>query len=284
MSRPLRIEFENALYHVTSRGNRREPIFVDDADRRAFLDTIGQSMERFDTTAYAYCLMGNHYHLVLRTRLANLSRLMRHINGTYAQAYNRRHDKVGHLFQGRFNAILVQYDAYFLEVCRYVDLNPVRAGIVELPHEWRWSSYQAHIGRAKRLSWLDSETLHYALATRTDVKCGGAAYARFVAAGCRIGLWADALKAQIYLGDEAFVRRLQEQFVEHRAQSGIPGIQRGPFQRPLQHYLDESDRDAGIARAHLEGRYQQAVIARATGCSRASICRLIARYRATIET
>jgi REP element-mobilizing transposase RayT len=102
MSRPLRIEFPGAVYHVTSRGDRREPVFVDDEDRRCLLEIIGQAMSRFDAHILAYCLMGNHYHFVLHTRRANLSALMRHVNGVYTQAYNRRHDKVGHLFQGRF--------------------------------------------------------------------------------------------------------------------------------------------------------------------------------------
>ena len=130
MARPLRIEFPGAVYHVTSRGDRREDIFVDDQDRQALLAVVAQALSRFDAEALAYCLMGNHYHLVLHTRQANLSLLMRHVNGVYTQTYNRRHHKVGHLFQGRFKAILVDRDAYLLEVCRYVDLNPVRARVV----------------------------------------------------------------------------------------------------------------------------------------------------------
>ena len=110
MARPLRIEFADAVYHVTARGNRQEPIFVDDADRRLFLDLLDQAFERFDASALAYCLMGNHYHLVLRTRQPNLSALMRHVNGIFTQRMNRRHGKVGHLFQGRFKAILVDGD------------------------------------------------------------------------------------------------------------------------------------------------------------------------------
>ena len=127
MARPLRIEFPGAVYHVTSRGDRREAIFVDDQDRHALLEVVAQALSRFDAQALAYCLMDNHYHFVLHTRQANLSLLMRHINGVYTQAFNRRHGKAGHLFQGRFKAILVDRDAYLLEVCRYVDLNPVRA-------------------------------------------------------------------------------------------------------------------------------------------------------------
>src|SRR5574340_1187213 len=157
MSRPLRLEFESALYHVTSRGDRREPIFEDDADRNSWLEVFGQGLERFDATAFAYCLMGNHYHFVVQTRQPNLSRLMRQINGVYTQSYNRRHDKVGHLFQGRFKAILVDENAYLLEVCRYVDLNPVRARMVSHPADWPWSSYLAHVGSQAAQAWLRSE-------------------------------------------------------------------------------------------------------------------------------
>ena len=115
MARPLRIEFSGAIYHVTSRGDRREVIFEDDVDRRSFLEVVSQALRRFDAVALAYCLMDNHYHFVIHTRRANLSRLMRQINGVYTQAYNRRHHKVGHLFQGRFKGILVDRDAYLLE-------------------------------------------------------------------------------------------------------------------------------------------------------------------------
>ena len=133
MARPLRIEFAGATYHITSRGDRREPIFVDDDDRRAFLDVLGQALARFGAAVLAYCLMGNHYHLVLTTHGANLSALMRQLNGVYTQRFNRRHDKVGHVFQGRFKAILVDRHACLLEVCRYVELNPVRAKMVPTP-------------------------------------------------------------------------------------------------------------------------------------------------------
>jgi putative transposase len=126
MTRPLRLEFEGALYHVTSRGDRREPIFDDDDDRVEWLTVFADGLERFHATAFAYCLMSNHYHAVIQTHRPNLSRLRRHVNGVYTQRYNRRHGKVRHLFQGRFKAVLVDQESYFLEVCRYVDLNPVR--------------------------------------------------------------------------------------------------------------------------------------------------------------
>ncbi|MBI3060119.1 MAG: transposase, partial [Deltaproteobacteria bacterium] len=125
MARPLRIEFPEALYHVTSRGDRQEAIYEDDEDRRAYLEILGDVAKRFDWLCYAYCLMENHYHLVIETLEGNLSKGMRHLNGVYTQVSNRRHQRVGHLFQGRYKAILIDKDSYWLEVSRYVVLNPV---------------------------------------------------------------------------------------------------------------------------------------------------------------
>ena len=210
MARPLRLEFAGALYHVTSRGDRCEPIYEDGTDREEWLAVVGVGLERFNASAIAYCLMSNHFHLVVRTHEANLSRLMRHLNGVYTQRYNRRHAKVGHLFQGRFKAILVDEDAYFLEVCRYVDLNPVRAGMMKRAQDWPWSSYRAHAGRSAGVPWLDSGELHRQLAPRAPRREGPRRYAEFVAQGRGVKLWDEALSGQIYLGDEKFVKRMQE--------------------------------------------------------------------------
>lgn len=146
MARPLRIEFEHALYHAHARGNERGAIFRDDHDRRGLLAGLGQVVERYGWICHAYCLMGNHYHFMVETPHANLSLGMRQLNGVYAARFNRRHGRVGHLFEGRFKAWLVQKDAYALGVARYIVLNPVRAGLCAHPREWRWSSYRATAG------------------------------------------------------------------------------------------------------------------------------------------
>ncbi len=125
MARPLRIEFSGALYHVMARGNAREAIYLDDGDRQSFLDSLVRACERFDWALWAYCLMDNHYHLLVETRRPTLSRGMREVNGVYTQGFNRRHRRVGHVLQGRFKAILVDRDSYLLEVSRYIVLNPV---------------------------------------------------------------------------------------------------------------------------------------------------------------
>ncbi|MDY7075923.1 MAG: transposase, partial [Chloroflexota bacterium] len=130
MARPLRIEFAGALYHVTSRGDAQEDIYRGDDDRLRFLDVVGEIGDRFGWVVHAYCLMDNHYHLLVETPNANLSKAMRQLNGVYTQAFNRSHGRVGHVFQGRYKAILVQKETYLLELARYIVLNPVRARMV----------------------------------------------------------------------------------------------------------------------------------------------------------
>src|SRR5512142_907392 len=137
MARPLRLEFAGALYHVTSRGDGQEDVFTSDNDRAVFLDVLGQVCERFNWTVHAYCLMGNHYHLVLETPDGNLAKGMRQLNGVYTQRFNRQHKRVGHVFQGRYKAILEQKESYLLELARYVVLNPVRARMVRSARERR---------------------------------------------------------------------------------------------------------------------------------------------------
>ena len=159
MARPLRIEFAGALYHITSRGDRREAIYEDDEDREAFLGVLAEVVERYNWICHAFCLMTNHYHLVIETVEGNLSQGMRQLNGVYTQVSNRRHNRVGHLFQGRFKGILVDKDAYLLELSRYVVLNPVRAGMVNTPAQWRWSSYRAMMGQAPVPKWLAVDAL-----------------------------------------------------------------------------------------------------------------------------
>ena len=283
MARPLRIEFPGAVYHVSSRGDRRELIFVDDKDRHGLLEVVAQALSRFDAEALAYCLMGNHYHFVLHTRQANLSLLMRHINGVYTQAFNRRHNKVGHLFQGRFKAILVDRDSYLLEVCRYVDMNPVRARMVRKPEAWAWSSYRAHVGQATTPDWLDTEGLHgYLLGhparSSADRRRAADRYARLVASVPDASLWDSALRQQIYLGDEAFVERMQA-LAEPRnsTDDDIPKIQRRKS-RTLARWIESCEnREQALYNAHTQSAMTMSAIARELGLSVSRVSRLIAK-------
>lgn len=136
MTRPLRIEYPGAVYHVTSRGNRQEVIFLTKDDRISFLDILKKTVDRYNWICHAYCLMGNHYHLMIETPDGNLSSGMRQLNGIYTQTLNRTHNRVGHVFQGRFKSILVEKQSHPLELCRYIVLNPVRAKSCTLPEQW----------------------------------------------------------------------------------------------------------------------------------------------------
>ena len=222
MARPLRLEFSGALYHLTSRGNRQEPIFLDDTDRRIFLDLLEKEIRQQGWICYAYCLMDNHYHLLMETSDPNLVRGMRRLNGVYTQAFNRRHKRVGHVFQGRYKAILVDKESYLLELCRYIVLNPVRAKVVQRPEDWAWSSYRGTAGRMKGPEWLAVEKV---LSFFSGYQ---AAYRSFVAAGvAKPSVW-ESLKGQIYLGGEDFLRRM-ERLVEGKAVQGIARVQVEPL-------------------------------------------------------
>jgi putative transposase len=154
MTRPLRIEFTGAVYHITSRGNAKQAIFIDDEDKGSFLDVLTIVIERFNWLCHAYCLMENHYHLLIETPNGNLSKGMRELNGVYTQGFNQRYRRVGHLFQGRYKAIIVEKDNHLMSLCRYVVLNPLRVGLIARPEQWRWSSYRATIGLVKKPSFL----------------------------------------------------------------------------------------------------------------------------------
>lgn len=203
MARPLRLEFPHAVYHLTSRGNARQRIVRDDGDRQQFLTILGHVIDRFGWHCHAYCLMTNHYHLLIETPRANLSSGMRQLNGLVTQAFNRRHRRVGHLFQGRFKAILVERDAHLLELCRYVVLNPVRAKLVAHPRQWIWSSYRPTAGEEEAPAWLTTEWVLSQFSSRRST--AQARYREFVSEGRGASNPWEHLQGQIYLGSDDFV-------------------------------------------------------------------------------
>ena len=285
MSRPLRIEFPGAVYHVTSRGDRREAIYRDDLDRVAQLEVIAQAMDRFDATVLAYCLMGNHFHLVLHTREANLSRLMRHVNGVYTQHFNRRHGLAGHVFQGRFKAILVDRDAYLLALCRYVERNPVAAKLVAAAADWPWSSYRAHVCQSPTPDWLDSDGLHRYLlgkpvASAQDRRRAALSYAELVTKAQQndASFWQEALRGQVFLGDEAFVEAMQaKSALQNRIDKEIPKAQRFRL-RTWQDCLAHcgGDRNRSLHIAYRECGMTMTDLAQQAGLSVSHVSRLIA--------
>jgi putative transposase len=214
MARPLRISYPNAFYHVTCRGNERRVIFRDDHDRRRFLDRLRSALEIFSVRVHAYVLMSNHFHLIVETPKANLSEFMRQFNISYTGYYNRRHRRSGHLYQGRFKAVVVDKDSYLLELSRYVHLNPVRIKAKALRpdsecireiSQYRWSSLPGYLEGKRKASWITYEVvLGYVGGSRQK-------YAGFVHDGIREGFttpWED-LRAQMVLGDRDFVEKLK---------------------------------------------------------------------------
>ena len=155
MARPLRIQAAGLTYHVTARGVGKADIFLDDTERREFLKRLAQVVRRFNVLCHSYCQMTNHYHLAITTMEPNLSRAMQHLNSRYAQWWNRRHDRVGHVFQARFHSQVIQDDAYLVNACKYIALNPVRAGMVSSPEGWLWSSYRAMVGLDRMPPFMD---------------------------------------------------------------------------------------------------------------------------------
>lgn len=270
MSRPLRIEFCGALYHVMARGNAREAIFQDDEDRQLFCSGLARVCQRFQWRLWAYCLMDNHYHLLIETLQPTLSRGMREVNGVYTQAFNRRHRRVGHMLQGRYKAILVDKDNYLLELSRYIVLNPVRACLCKWPADWPWSSYRAIMGKASAPEALAvSETL--ALFS-TDRGTARRTYARFVAEGVNQPL--PEVRQQLYLGDEAFAARMAQRAT--RVSKEVPRQQRA--QRSLAQYEREAaNRNAAIEAAYASGAYTLKSIGEHFGLHYATVSRIARR-------
>ncbi len=225
MARPLRIEFPGAVYHVTSRGNARSDIYEDDNDRHLFLSILGQTVKRFNWLCHAYCLMGNHYHLLIETPEGNLSAGMRHLNGVYTQAYNRIHHKDGHVFKGRFKAVLVEKESHLLELCRYVVLNPVRAHMVERAELYPWSSYLSTLGKTVVPVFLCMEWL---LANfSASLPESRRLYRDFVKEGMttKETPW-EKLSGQIILGTEGFILQAKEMIGGREEIPEIPRTQR----------------------------------------------------------
>ena len=274
MSRPLRIEFAGALYHVTSRGDGQKDIYLDDQDRRDFLSVLGSVCKRFNWTVHAYCLMSNHYHLLIETPDGNLSQGMRQLNGVYTQHFNRTHDRVGHVFQGRYKAIIVQKGRYLLELSRYIVLNPVRARMVRSVKDWPWSSYRASCGMTSSPEWLSTDWLLSTFAKTRKVAIER--YRDFVAQGKNLPSPWEHLKNQIFLGDEQFVEDMQCKLNLNQELSEIPRAQRRKVPKPLDYYSNRyKDRNAGIIAAYQSGGYSMKAIGDHFGVHYSSVSKII---------
>ncbi len=244
MARPLRIEFPYGFYHVTSRGNEKKAIFRNNKDRQRFLTYLESAHHRYGAILHVYCLMDNHYHLLLETPRGNLSQILHHINGAYTTYFNIRHGRSGHLFQGRYKAILVEKDSYGQELSRYIHLNPVRAGLVKNPSEYQWSSYRYYMGKEREPGWLTTSLIlgYFGGLGRHSYW----RYRKFVEEGMDGGLENPLRKvmASTFLGGEEFIRRMREEYLEGRKidRRNVPSIKmlmRGPTPKEIEAVVAE---------------------------------------------
>ncbi|MDI6891934.1 MAG: transposase [Actinomycetota bacterium] len=279
MARPLRIEYPGALYHITSRGNDKNPIFLDDEDRDLFLDLLHGVNKRYHFICHAYCLMDNHYHLLIETPEGNLSSGMRQLNGVYTQAFNKKHKRAGHLLQGRYKALLVDKDSYLLEVARYIVLNPVRARLVNTPEERRFSSYQASCGLSSPHPAL---TLDLILAQFGKKRSQAQKrFSMFVKAGIEEESTLKKTKGQILLGEESFVKHFAEYLKGEKDLREIPKSQRYLGRPTLESLFtqeivgERTKRNGTIQRAVEEYGYTQKEIADHLGLHYSTVSRLM---------
>ncbi|MFG6446830.1 transposase [Roseateles sp. BYS180W] len=273
MVRPLRIEYPGAVYFVSSKADF--PVFADDQDRSTLLNLMAQAAQRFDAQVLAYCLGHEHYELLLFTRHANLSRLMRHLNGVYTQAFNRRQSRAGQLFHGRFKAVVVERETQLLDACRYIDMGAARWGEVDAPANWMWSSFRAHAGLDEAPPWLDCEGLWSYVA---DVHVQSAAerrraaqrYTRLVHSDPELNIL-PRIRHQVFLGSDEFIQELRDL---GRTQP------RAPSSRPWKDWLKEAqgDRERALYNAHTVGGVSMSDLAQELDLSISRVSRLISAY------
>lgn len=280
MARPLRLEYPRGLYHVTSRGNAREDIFADDEDREVFLSTLDTTVKRFNWLCHAYCLMDNHYHLMIETPEGNFSRGMRQLNGVYTQRYNRRYSRVGHLFQGRYKAIVVEKESYLLALCRYIVLNPVRAGMVKRAGLWKWSSYNATVGLSVPRECLSTDWILSQF--DDDKKQVTGRYRDFVEGTDTVGdgIW-KGIKGQIFLGSDQFVETMDDRLSNQKEITEVPRVQRYATRPPLdklflnEDALRQDEVEVNIFKAYVQYGYRMKEIAEYLGVHYSTISRSI---------
>lgn len=283
MSRPLRLQFPGALYHITSRGDGREPIYLEDRDRRAFLAILAHVCERYGWLCHSYCLMTNHYHLLIETRAATLARGMQQLNGVYTQRFNRAHARVGHVYQGRYSAVLVQKERHLLELLRYIALNPVRARMVPAADDWPWSSHRAAIGLVPSPPWLLSDEIAAIFGGGAE---GRRQFRHFVQGGeGSLGVpscWRH-LKHQIYLGDSAFVSSAQARIaIDAPGLRDIPAAQLCGRPAPSARWEEQcsterdlAERNRAIVDSFASGRYTMRAIGEHFGIHYSRVSRII---------
>ena len=278
MARPLRLEFAHALYHVTARGELGGAIVKDEVDQSEWLRVLAKVCKRFNWVVHAYCQITKHYHLVVETPGGNLVRGMRQLNGHYSQWFNRRHRLAGHLFQGRYRAIVVQREKYLLELARYVVLNPVRTSLVRSPEDWPWSSYRLTIGAGGAVpDWIDVDW--HLSRFGGDRSEAVAAYTRFVLDGIGKASPFERIKHQVILGDDQFVEELRANRVPLQGHQETARGQRERMEKSLGEYAAQhSDRKEAMALAYLSGAYTMEQIGAYFGVHDMTVSRAVRQF------
>lgn len=240
MSRAWRIEYEGALYHLLSRGNEGNDIFVDERDRDSFLDTIEEMSQRFKVDVFAYVLMSNHYHILIRTRRANLKKAMHWFGTTYTQRFNRRHFRSGHLFQGRYKSIVVQNEAYLLQLSYYIHRNPLRAGMVKRLADYRWSSYMVYAYDRKSPKWLSTDLILSQFEGEQDRH---KSYREKVQKYSREekSLFED-LRHGLIVGSKQFAEKIRNKYLPSRLDAAMPQQSRLAATVDLQNFLVKAEK------------------------------------------
>ncbi len=252
MARPLRVEYPGAFYHVMNRGNAGEDVFINQRDKEKFTEYLAKLVERFSIIIHTYCLMSNHYHLLLETPLPNLSLAMQWLNVSYAAYHNRKRNRSGHVFQGRFKSLLVDADEYLKHLSRYIHLNPVRANIVKRPEAYRWSSYTAFIGKTQPPEWLETEWLLWSFAKKKKV--ARMKYTAFVdeVDSKTLENPAKNLVGGFILGDSDFVNWVKETFLSARNdEDEIPQLKRLKPRTSLNAIVQAVSGSFGSSRKHI---------------------------------
>jgi putative transposase len=265
MARPLRIQFPGAIYHITSRGNNKANIFLSNKDRDCFLEILSSTVERYQWICHSYCLMDNHYHLLIETINPNLSKGMRQLNGIYTQTFNYIHRKVGHIFQGRFKSILVEQETYLLTLCGYIVLNPVRAGMVEHPQQWPWSSYNATMGAVEKQSFLSTEWILSQFDATGDIIKARETYRDFVLTGEEAESPWSSLRSHFILGSDKYAKEIEQYITENKEKREHPVRERYVNRPDLKDIFrtvkTRIERNEKIYKAHVTYSYSQAEIA-----------------------
>lgn len=287
MTRQLRTEFPGALYHIYSRGNNKKMIFLEDADRYKFLNILNKALRKCNYLCYGYCIMGTHFHLMLETPDGNISRGMHILHSTYAQYFNRKHGCVGHVFQGRFHSVLVQRELYLLVLCRYIVLNPIRAGLVNHPGEYTWSSFNEMIGTIKQEPPIIAAELllsHFGIEPDEARKN----YIDFVMDGIDKPSPFSHTVGSTFLGNKEFLSSLESILKPVINRKDISSEQRYAYRPTLSELFEHSKffskefRNKVIFHAYSDYAYRQVDIARHINLHRVTISNIIKAERSRV--